>query len=135
MSVDVQEDRIWWHTVLQVIAATAIFVPALLVTGLAMVVLSFIQGEGIGIFLRAAQYGFAAYLSLYLPSLVLKRSHAVIAATVWCTAVATVYVVMLAIGASVGGSRDTGFWEWLEIAAGVVGFVGGAIAYAYSDNT
>lgn len=135
MSVDVREERIWWHTVLQVIAATAVFVPALFAVGLVMVVLSFIQGEGIGIFLRATQYGFAAYLSLYLPSLLLKRSHAVIAATIWCTAVTTVYVVMTAIGVSVGVSRDTGFWEWLEIAAGVVGFVGGAIAYAYSDNT
>lgn len=135
MSVGVQEERIWWHTVLQVIAATAICVPAVYAVGFVMVVLSFIQGEGIGIFLRAAQYGFAAYLSLYLPSLVLRRSHAAIAAAIWCTAVTTVFVVMLTIGASIGVSRDTGFWEWLEIAASVVGFVGGAIAYAYSDNT
>lgn len=135
MSVETQEDRIWWHTVLQVASATALFVPVLLLIGLLLVVLSFLQGGGIGILLRAGQYGLASFLCLYLPSLLLKRSHAVIAATVWCTAVTSIYIFMLALSAAVDGGRGMGFWEWLETFAGIVGFVGGSIAYAQADKT
>lgn len=129
------ESRLWWHTVLQVVAATALFIPILLGVGLAAIVLAFLQGHGVDIFFRAAQYGVAAYLSLLLPALVLKRSHAMIAAAIWCTAVTSVYLFMLALGISVGVTRDTGFWEWLEIGAGIVGFVVGSIAYAKTDNS
>lgn len=134
MTVDTQLDaRIWWHTVLQVIAATALLVPAIFVVGFGVVLLSFIQGEAINFLMRGFQYGFAAFLSLYLPSLVLKRSHTVVAAAVWCTAVTTIYVLMLALGVTMGVS-DAGFWEWLEILAGIAGFVGGSIAYAVADK-
>lgn len=134
MTVEIQEEsRLWWHTVLQVVAATILLVPAIYATGFALVVVSFLQGEGINFVMRGFQYGFAAFLSLFLPSLVLKRSHTIVAASVWCTAVTTIYVLMLALGVSLGVS-DAGFWDWLEILAGIAGFIGGSIAYAIADN-
>lgn len=127
----------WPQTVLHVLGAGVLILPLIFLTGMLMVAINVLDGlsnggglgEGIGFVLRGLQHMLAAVGSLMLPRMVLKRSHAVVAASVWCAIVSTLYVMTMVLGYLTDATADLGFGQWLEVAAGLAGLIGGTIVF------
>ena len=126
----------WPQTALHVLGAGILILPLIFLTGMLMVAIDVLDGlrnggglgDSIGFVLRGLQYAIAAGCSLLLPRMVLKRSHAVVAASIWGTIVSTLYVLIMIVG-YLDATADLDFGQWLEVAAGLAGLIGGTILF------
>ncbi|WP_336801739.1 hypothetical protein [Kaistia sp. MMO-174] len=124
MTTEPRDDRAWWQTALHIGLAAVLFMPVLAILGAALA-LSSIQVPAVEFLFLVGQYVITAFISLYLPTRLLTRSHVAIAAAIWATGFVT---LMLSDVVRNTGS-DTTLWQWAVIAAIVGGTVAGAIAF------
>jgi len=110
--------------VLHIGLATVLFMPVSAILGSALAVSS-IQVPVVQFLFLVAQYAITAFLSLYLPTRLLTRSHVAIAAAIWGTGFVT---LMLSDVVQNAGSATT-VWQWAVASAIVGGTAAGAIAF------
>lgn len=138
MALEGETNSVWWQTVLHVLGATIAFLPILFVLGLLEFIGALISGGApLGIFVRAVQYGLAAYLSLYVPTFLLKRSNSVVAASVWGTMIAlpfTVIALPTLLNGNLGNDWFGEIGTRFEILGSIVGFIAGTVSYGVSPD-
>lgn len=131
-----QETKSGVQTFLHTLAAAILFIPLVFIAGAALIISDFLSAilsgnaDGISFIARGIQYGAAAAGSLALPGILLKRSNSVVAASVWCSIVCTLYFLTIIFSASFGRASNFSFFEWLQVAASFIGIIVGTVGYA-----
>ena len=128
---------VWWHTALHLLAAFLMFVPLMLVIGAFLVATGFLStgDASLGPITRSFQYGLAALGALYVPALLLKRSHRVVTATVFVTVNLTAFILLAVLAsASPTGLDLGGLGNVLQVIASIVGIAVGGVFYASSES-
>lgn len=127
------------QTTLHIILALILLIPLLLLIGILVVILDYFariitllpsDGSGVSLFGRFMQYTFSSFLSLMLPSIVLKHSNTLVVCSVWASTVSIFYILMSLESYFSGYSQSFGVGYWLEIAVPFFGIICGSILFS-----
>ena len=130
---------IWWHTVLHVILAMFLFIPSFFAISFLFGLLIDVFSGGPGglsnaFFLEVSVYAITTFLSLSLPTLVLKGSNEIFAAVVLSVIISIVIILMVSYALNLKPiSRFTSEY-WMEFIAALFGVVSGMIGFIKNSS-